>query len=416
MIKKILLAVLLINSLYASEILANNDDSIAAKSWRNGFITAYKAMEVESKLQGLGNKPIDVKKYVIYFDANKENISNWDALMVQMFGYSSSIYKPIRTTNNWLIFGSYNNRATAYQELHMLNNKIFKNSEKYRLKIFENNKNKKFITDSAILTNEIQGLKKILKQKNKRILTQEKLKLQRKLKENQKVAIVYVDKNSNQIKNNILPLKIKKTNTKSKIINKKGFVYKIKRKNAKIYSKPIAKNKYFFKTLKIGDRVRIVSIEDKWGFTSKNHYILMSYFLKPMSKVIKKVEDNTTKHITKATIVKHIKKPIIKKKEIKKSKIKSVQSKKLIAPEEPLNGYIDTALINFDLYKIKDEPFVYTKKLYKKFVKDGIYYNNFTDVIAYSYKVSDDDGNIYYKIYKKNTFVKKSSELLFKKK
>ena len=106
MVKKILFSSMIIFSCL-NAIASNNinSDTIAAKSWRDGFITAYKAMQVETKLQGLDNRIIPVEKYIIYFDASKDDVSTWDTLMVQMFGYSSSIYKPIRTTNNLLIFG-----------------------------------------------------------------------------------------------------------------------------------------------------------------------------------------------------------------------------------------------------------------------------------------------------------------------
>ena len=400
MVKKILLTIILISSLYSKQAMADDDNSIAAKSWRNGFITAYKAMEVETKLQGIDNKPIHTKKYVIYFDANKDNISDWDSLMVQMFGYSSSIYKPIRAKNKWLIFGSYDNKATAYQELRMLNNKIFKNSEKYKLQIFVNKNNKVFLTDNAILTNEIKGLKKILLKQNAKILSQKKKKLKTELEKNQKVAIVYLDKEGNQVKNVVAKKPVKKI----KNLHKKGKIYKIKRTNSKLYLKPIEKEQYYLKTMKVGDRIRIVDIKDGWGLTSKNHYIPMSCFKKPVAK-------------TKKAIVK-MKKPSVKNSPVVKSNsvVKAQSEKKVLTPEEPLNGYIDTDLMSLNLYKIKNEPFIYNKKVYKKFIKDGTYKNNFVDVLAYSYKVEDENGNVFYKIYKKDFFLKKIDKIFFHEK
>ena len=40
-------------------------------SWRDGFITAYKALKLDTKLQGVQSKPIPTEKYIIYFDYTK---------------------------------------------------------------------------------------------------------------------------------------------------------------------------------------------------------------------------------------------------------------------------------------------------------------------------------------------------------
>jgi len=423
--KKILLTIMLISSLYSQQATADDENSIAAKSWRNGFITAYKAMEVETKLQGIDNKPIHTKKYVIYFDANKDNISDWDSLMVQMFGYSSSIYKPIRAKNKWLIFGSYDNKATAYQELRMLNNKIFKNSEKYKLQIFVNKNNKVFLADNAILTNEIKGLKEILLKRNAKILSEKEKKIKAELEKNQKIAIVYLDKEGNQIKNATVKQLVKKTKYPHK--DKKGKIYRVRRLNSKLYLKPVEDDKYFLKTMKLGDRLRIIDIKDGWGLTSKNHYIKMKSFWKLSSNntktTVKAEKPVETTPVTKKPVIKRAIEPMPEKKKttVKAEKpvepvVETQSKKKILTPEEPLNGYIDTNLMSLDLYKIKNEPFIYNKKIYKKFIKSGIYKNNFVDTLAYSYKVEDENGDVFYKIYKKDFFIKKSDEIFFHEK
>ena len=173
----------------------DSEDDARLDAWRNGFVTAYKAMKVDTKIQGIENREIKTEKYIIYFDANSDDIATWDKLMVQMFGYSSSIHKPIRTTNNWIIFDSYEDKATAKQELELLNNRIFKNSKKYKLSLFENKENKKFFNDKALLTSDLNDLKNLLK-----IIEKSKLeKIKNELEENQKVALVYVDNKTGEI-------------------------------------------------------------------------------------------------------------------------------------------------------------------------------------------------------------------------
>lgn len=165
------------------------------ETWRNGFIVAYKAMEVDTKTQGLENKEIPTRRYVIYFDARGDDIATWDKLMVQMFGYSSSVHKPVRTTGDLIIFESYDNKATALQELDILNDKIFKNSKKYRLQMMDNKEAKRFYSDKALLAENLTDLRKLFKEI-------ERLKINdksRELEENQKVAVVYVNNETGEI-------------------------------------------------------------------------------------------------------------------------------------------------------------------------------------------------------------------------
>jgi hypothetical protein len=163
------------------------DDMYSA--WRNGFITGYKAVKTDAEVQGIHNNVIQTKKYVIYFDASGDDIAEWDYLMVQMFGYTNSVNQPVRTENNWIIFASYDNKATATQEMEMLNEKIFKNSEKYKLALFENDKNRVFYNSSALLLKELKDFQALLTRINNQKLEEKK----RDLEENQKVLVVYVD-------------------------------------------------------------------------------------------------------------------------------------------------------------------------------------------------------------------------------
>lgn len=188
--KKIALSLVLAVSLFAFESKEDKMDN-----WRSGFITAYKAMEVDTQHQGLESKKIDTKRYIIYFDANGDEIAIWDKLMVQMFGYSASIHKPVRTTNGWIIFTSYDDKATALQEFDILNEKIFKNSKRYKLEFFDNEKGEVFHNDTALLTSQLADLRELME-----IASKQKLKEKEKeLEANQKVALIYVDKDSKEI-------------------------------------------------------------------------------------------------------------------------------------------------------------------------------------------------------------------------
>lgn len=191
MFKNIVIFSLLVSSTFAMQ----GDGDAKADAWRNGFITAYKAMEVDTQVQGLKSSPLKLNQYIIYFDANKEDVATWDKLMIQMFGYTSSITKPIRTTNNWIIFSSYDNKASAAQELEILNQKIFKNSKEYKLQLFDNKEGRVFTNAIALLASQLKELEAIMLEHNK--LELEKAK--QNLEDNQKVAVIYIDPTTGKI-------------------------------------------------------------------------------------------------------------------------------------------------------------------------------------------------------------------------
>lgn len=180
---------LLMISIVATATFAMDYGDSKVDAWREGFITSYKAMEVDTQIQGLKSTPLKLNQYIIYFDANKEDVATWDKLMIQMFGYTSSITKPIRTTNNWIIFSSYDNKASAVQEMEVLNQKIFKNSKEYKLQLFDNKENRVFSNAIALLASQLKELEAIMLEHNKIELEKEKQKLE----ENQKVAVIYVN-------------------------------------------------------------------------------------------------------------------------------------------------------------------------------------------------------------------------------
>jgi len=201
MLKRILIVASLLSSAYAMDY---GDSKVDA--WRDGFITSYKAMEVDTQIQGLKSSPLKLNQYIIYFDANKEDVATWDKLMIQMFGYTSSVTKPIRTTNNWVIFSSYDNKASAVQEMEVLNQKIFKNSKEYKLQLFDNKEGRVFSNAIALLASHLKELEAIMLEHNKIELEKEKQKLE----ENQKVAVIYVNSDGKIIERRKPPI-IEKT-------------------------------------------------------------------------------------------------------------------------------------------------------------------------------------------------------------
>jgi hypothetical protein len=192
---KILTILLALNSY----IFANSFESqqAEAKAWKDGFITAYKALKADSKIQGLKNEIIPLDKYIVYFDVSDKNMAQWDKLMIQMMGYTTSIHDPIRTTNDWIIFASFDNYGTAKQEMEMLNSRLFSN-QKAKLQLFENNEEKTFLASKTLLSEDIKHLKEIMEKQSSLKLSKEINKKNKELDDNQKVAIVYIDKNTNK--------------------------------------------------------------------------------------------------------------------------------------------------------------------------------------------------------------------------
>lgn len=354
----------------------------SAEDWRNGFITAYKAMKAETQLQGIDERIIPVKKYIIYFNANKDDVSDWDKLMVQMFGYSSSIYKPIRTKNNFLIFGSYDNKATAYQELDMLNDKIFNNSKKFTLEIMEHDEKKVFKADKALLASELKGLEKLLIEHNKILLEKKK----RELEENQKVAIIYVDKNTGKVVNKNNNSSVSSVNKKS---SKKGKVYIVKKHGVVLRDK----NNEIVKTMKKGDRLRIIKVKNNIGKTSYGNFIDMDAFKKDVKTLT------------------------INKKKLN-DKIEEIR-KKNQKEDNPIVLNDDNGLIGQLFSTIKYTPYCFITSKTKNidiynFTKAGSVslYEKPADISKIVY---DKDGNIYYKLFGEQKFIKKSDNLSFMK-
>ncbi len=426
MLKKTLSMFCLSLSLYAS---STNISLNAAKQWQNGFITAFKAMQVETKLQGINNHIIPTKKYIIYFNANKNKVSVWDSLMVQMFGYTSSIFKPVRTTTGWLIFGSFNGKATAYQELNMLNAKMFKNAKGHELKIFINKNHQKFYADKALLSSEIEGLEHTLKQNNKKVLAREK----QSLRNNQKIAIVYVNKKTGTILKTYhakKPMCNKHTKFQKKNIHRsieKGKLLTIYTPTANLYY--TMSKKEYFATLKKGNEVKIVKKIGKWGVTSLNHYILLKSFQKPksqskpkqnMSSKPKKPKQNfspklktKTQSIKKSLSSKHIKPKDLNKSTsaalVSKSQVFKLQNKS-VSPVEKITNYVLALNKNYVVYKIQ-----YWKKAEKIVVPYDVVAvrtikNNYSP-IPVSYKVKTVNNALYFKVFKKDYFLKKTKNL-----
>jgi len=185
--KKLVLRVL-VGACVASGVLIADADA-----WRNGFITAYKAMKADSNIQGLLEQEISTKRWIVYYDATSDELAEWDKLMVQMLGYTTSIYNPVRTTESWIIFASFDSYGTAKQEADMMNQKIFKGQPK-GLEIFDNHSNKRvFKAAKTLLAEDISHLKEILQKEAEIELAKAVEAKKLELEKNQKVAVVYVD-------------------------------------------------------------------------------------------------------------------------------------------------------------------------------------------------------------------------------
>ncbi|MDD5373304.1 MAG: hypothetical protein PHO62_07770 [Sulfurimonas sp.] len=420
--KKILLSVILAASLFGVEYGDEKMDS-----WRAGFITAYKAMEVDTQQQGLESKPVDVKRYIVYFDAKGDDIAIWDKLMVQMFGYSASVHKPIRTTKDWIIFASSDNKATAMQEMEILNDKIFKNSKKYKLQFFDNDKNEIFYNDKALLTSQLKELEGLLKAKADRALEAK----QKELEGNQKVALVYVDKNSgemieNQTKEVVTPFvtpvvearetrvaplpshKIErkteeKTNTTKEIETKKaavsdktvfeGYEGYVKQKgdNIMFFSRPVFDGKYKVKTALKGE---IIAVESKngggWYKVKDENLYIAGHLIMPASKADfeKKSDGNSDKP-------------------------KKIASSLTPMVERDLGGFtitVDSAV----MYKLKGELKSGTSRYPVEDFEFLRVVENDYKTTRYSAIIEDRDASKYIKVLGENRFVAYSNVLLTK--
>jgi hypothetical protein len=191
-----------ITSIMAATIIATsfvtaNDSFSESKAWKNGFITAYKALKEDGRIQGLNKEKIPVKQFIVYFDATDKKLAEWDKLMIQMMGYTTSIHDPIRTTDNWIIFASFDSYGMAKQEMDMLNERLFEKQEN-KLKLFENTQNRVFLADRTLLTEDIKHLKEILDKQSAIKLTNSINKKNKEIADNQQVAIVYIDKSKGE--------------------------------------------------------------------------------------------------------------------------------------------------------------------------------------------------------------------------
>lgn len=287
LIKRIFLSIvtLVVTGLSLNAMDYGND---MYSAWRNGFITGYKAVKTDAEVQGIHNNVIQTKKNIIYFDASGDDIAEWDYLMVQMFGYTNSVNQPIRTENNWIIFDSYDNKATATQEMEMLNEKIFKDSEKYKLKLFENDKNRVFYNSSALLLKELKDFQTLLERINKQELEEKK----RDLEENQKVLVVYVDpdgkiiedknvKGANRINSNDKKFIVDTKQSKNPVVNNVEFTPVVKYAKSYLNSAvPIFSKPRYDKAIKIGElsKNEVVELESRNGYNwykikGKNSYV-----------------------------------------------------------------------------------------------------------------------------------------------
>ncbi len=414
--KTVLSAILLLSlssNLYSMEYEDSNLDS-----WRDGFITAYKAIKLDTKIQGVQSKVIPTEKYIIYFDANKSDIADWDKVMVQMFGYSLSLNKPVRTSDGYIIFDSFDNKATATQELESLNRKIFKGSEKYSLTLFENTTNKVFYSDTAILMSELDGLKNLLENVNKIELANKKKELEK----NQKVALVYVDEKTDKILN--LDADIVETDTrtnkqttvtskdlKSLPRNKTDFV------NQKFFGTPISNSIVAYK-------------KPSKNAVNKSHDVLKGEIIEFGAKNIQgwyKVKDqeiyipgSSIKIVTdpniekKGATLKNIENKIVttvpvknEDQTINKNSVVSKEALESKVTEKEKNDNINKFVITSDkviLYKLKN--YSPEKNLYglDDFVIEKAI-NNDGQRKEYSHIVSDVDGNKFVKLKNENHFV-----------
>lgn len=414
--RKILYSIILTSSLFAATDYSN--DSL--DTWRDGFITAYKALKVDSATQGVTSKEINTEDFIIYFDASTQDVSDWDKLMVQMFGYSSSIHKPIRTVENFIIFDSYNNKATALQEMESLNSKIFKNSEKYKLKIFDNSiLKRKFYNDKALLMSELKELETLLNNVNKIKLSQK----EKELEENQKVALVYVDNNTNKV----LPTQTFKRATVTEVLPEpinlgashtspqkntplNRVFYAEAKKNADVFSKPSNDSKNRLYSIEKGKVLEIESInENGWyKLKNKNEYVGGHLFKEVDKKNYEK--DNSTSNpivINKPVAVEQtIDTNNIVTKTLKKENVKIDLNNKIV---NPVNNEIkdkfftltdkEAVVYKLDNYTNSSQNYPVSSFVPIKTMKNDYNKLSYTDI------VKDTDGNQYVKLKNINSFI-----------
>lgn len=405
--RKIIYSALLSVSLFGMEYTNDSLDT-----WRDGFITAYKALKVDTKVQGVNSKLIDTKDYIIYFDANAQDISDWDKLMVQMFGYSSSIHKPIRSVENYIIFDSYDNKATALQEMEILNTKIFKNSEKYKLKLFDNSASKrKFYNDRALLMDELKDLENLLKEVNRIKLTQK----EKELEDNQKVALVYVDNSTNKViptptviveepQKNVVVKELKNKNTSSNKTNvfSDEIFFGESIKSVPVFKRPYYNSKNKLYTLAPGKTLEFEGKNDFGWFKikNKNEYVA-GHLFKIVSKSIS--ENNITK-VEKQQIAS--KNPVIVEKKIDLNN-KLVETKKI---EEVIAKDNHFTLVDNETVLYKLDSFSISNKTYSvsEFIPTGIMKNDYKEH-PYTNIVKDTDGNKYLKLKNMNALIEMRS-------
>ncbi|MDQ1268157.1 MAG: hypothetical protein QG567_734 [Campylobacterota bacterium] len=414
--KKILLSAVLCFGASVALAMDYGDDKM--DSWRDGFITAYKAMQVDVSMQGLENRAIETKKYIIYFDANGDDIADWDRLMVQMFGYSSSVHKPVRTLDNWIIFNSYDNKATAQQETAIMNERIFKNSKKYKLQVYENKDNRVFLNDKALLSSQLKELEELFK-----IVEKQKLEdKQRELEDNQKVAIIYVDSATGAILEDGAKHKVVVNSPVPAIDEVKAALRAKKVEEAKMneekhvfkpfekYVKAKAGSEVFiFKStvfdskekIRTGSASEVFEIEAKnslgwYKLKGKNEY-LPSHLTGPSSQ-----KEFTAYHekMQRVTTTKEAKPANEEKPQQSRAKAVAAQEKVsgvfTITDDNVVSYSLDNFLSGTDIYGVED------------FRVAKVLKNNYTNY-KYSYIVKDADGMIYYKIFGENIFIPKNS-------
>lgn len=427
MIKKIILSAGLI---CATSLSAIDYDDKNLNTWRDGFITAFKAMQIDTKVQGIKSNLINTKKYLIYFDASGEDIATWDKLMVQMFGYTSSVHKPVRTTNNWIIFNSYDNKATAMQELKMLNDKIFKNSKIYKLQLKDISLLKtKLYNSKALLMDELQDLEDLLRK-----ITDLKIKKEVKsLHDNQKIAIVYVDEKSgelidksikqtkkeivNDASNEQIKKEVSKVVKSVKIIDSKNKIT--------IFSTPQNKIKNKIGVIKNDDQVFEVYSKDKFGWCKlkgRDGYI-SSFLIKNVSKSQKISNFNEFVDIE----VEEVDSSDIPQNDLN-SKAKTVVDKKVTQNDNvDINNNDDNNNTQTEVednkfigkFQILDEEAVFYKldDIFKSDVEvyssnDFIYSSTFINDFEnhkYSYIVADSDGIKYVKFLDEDVYIELDS-------
>lgn len=408
--KKILFLIFSI-ILFSTSLIGMEYEDSNLSSWRDGFITAYKAMKMDTKIQGVESKIIPTKKYVIYFDTNKSDIADWDKVMVQMFGYSLSLNKPIRSKDGFIIFDSYDNKATATQEMELLNKKIFKGSEKYSLSLYENLSNKVFYSDTALLMEELDGLKNLMVSTNKINLEKKK----KELEENQKVALVYVDDKTEKIINNIGDIVETDLSTNKRTIIKTDMgnrregsssneiFYGIPTKNSiSVFSKPNWSPAY-----KVGEVSKeIIEFDAKdshgWYKIKNKELYVANYLITIVPKPKELVKEISLKTLENNIVSKNIETK--EKNNITKGNI--VPSSKIIEDEKnkPIKKEFVITSNNVIIYSLKN--FEDTKSIYnlddfvtvKTMENDG-------NRNEYSHIVYDTDNNKFIKLKNKNSFI-----------